>query len=201
VEAAVAVGAVVGDMMHLLSLCFLSIIFLNLNIYSIDPVYACVDKTHSLGNYTPADLIIFNTVQVSKRIVSDLQALLKAAQKDGLELRVISGYRSYEKQKKLFESYVKKEMAKNNKLTRLQAESLANKYAARAGYSEHQLGTTVDILSAENKYSFEITPDLKYVKWLEKNSKRFNFRISYLKENPEYIYEPWHVRWYPPQHI
>lgn len=163
----------------------------------VNPIWAPVDKKHSLGNYIPQDLVQFDSIQVSKRMVPDLKKLLKAAQKDGLELRAISGYRSYERQKKLFESYIQKELRKNKKLTRAQAEKIANNYSAQAGHSEHQLGTTVDILSSENNYQFDLSGNLKYIEWLEKNCGKYNFKISYQKDNHEYTYEPWHVRWYP----
>lgn len=163
-----------------------------------DPAFKKVSKTISLGAYEPRDLVSFKGVKVSKRIVQDLERLLAAAQKDGLSLKVVSGYRSYSYQKNVFDRYVTKERAKNPKLSRQAAEDLANTYSARPGHSEHQLGTVVDILSSENNYSFSVTPDLKYVGWFEKNASKFNFVISYPKGGTEYIYEPWHLRWYPP---
>lgn len=170
-----------------------------LNAQVIDPVYAQVNKQHSLGNYKPKDLVKFEQVQISQRIVPDLKKLLKAAKRDGLQLRVVSGYRSFKKQERLFKSYIQKEQRKNKKLTQAEAEAekKANSYSAKAGHSEHQLGTAVDILSSENNYQFAISGNLKYISWLEKNCSKFNFRISYPKNNAEYIYEPWHLRWYP----
>lgn len=162
-----------------------------------DPAYKVVNKKVSLGKYVPRDLVPFQDVQVSKRIVSDLKELLVAAKKDGLTLKVVSGYRSYERQEKLFAQYVEKELKKHKKLTRAEAIKKANRYSAQAGHSEHQLGTTVDILSAENGYVFSANKKLRYVVWLEKNAHRFNFKISFPENGSDYEYEPWHVRWYP----
>jgi len=163
-----------------------------------DPAFKKVSKKISLGTYTPKDLISFQGVKVSQRIVRDLERLLSAAQKDGVTLKVISGYRSYEYQKDLFNRYIKNERAKNPKLTQTSAAHIVNTYSAKPGHSEHQLGTTVDVLSAENNYAFTVTPELKYIVWLEKHASKFNFVISYPKDGTEYIYEPWHIRWYPP---
>ncbi len=88
-------------------------------------------------------------------------------------------------------------MRKNPKLTKEQARLKANRYSAHAGHSEHQLGTTVDILSAENGYLFSADKKWKYVAWLEKNAHKYHFKISYPEGSVEFQYEPWHVRWYP----
>lgn len=162
-----------------------------------DPALWTVDKYHSIGSYTPNDLITFDRVRVSTRISNDLSKLIDAANKDGVTLKVVSGYRSYQDQVYTFDSWVNVEMRGNPGLTREQAEERANHYSARPGYSEHQLGTTVDILSSETNYQFSSNEDLKYVKWLESNAEKFHFKISYPKGNPFYDYEPWHIRWRP----
>lgn len=164
---------------------------------ALDSAFLIVNKKTSLQNYKPKDLVNFNGILVSKRIVGDLKKLLSEAKKEGLNLKVISGYRSYERQKKLFESYIKKEINNNPTLTAQEAKKIVNSYSAQPGHSEHQLGTTVDILSSENNFQFNLKGDLKYITWLEKNSKKFKFKISYPKNHPEYTYEPWHLRWYP----
>jgi zinc D-Ala-D-Ala carboxypeptidase len=162
-----------------------------------DPAYKQVSKTISLSTYAPDDIVTFEGVPVSKRIVEDLKKLLAAAHRGGLELKVVSGYRSYQRQEQVFNGWDEKELKKHPDWTREQAEQEANSYSARPGHSEHQLGTTVDVLSAENNYQFSSDPKLKYIAWLENNCQKYNFKISYPKTQKEYVYEPWHVRWYP----
>jgi zinc D-Ala-D-Ala carboxypeptidase len=162
-----------------------------------DPAFSTVNKTISLGKYAPKDIVVFNGIQVSKRIVPDLKKLLEAAKKAGLTLKVVSGYRSYDKQVTTFEYWIKKELERHPQWTREQAEKEANTYSAKPGHSEHQLGTTVDVLSSENNYQFSAEPSLKYIKWFEDNCQNYNFKISYPKTQTEYTYEPWHLRWYP----
>ena len=164
-----------------------------------DPAFKKVSKKISLGNYAPKDIVTFQGVRVSRRIIPDLEKLIKAAKKEGLTLKAKSGYRSYDHQIATFKRWTDREMKKNSNLTRAQAEAKANTYSAKPGHSEHQLGTTVDVLSSENGYKFSSDPKLKYIGWLEKNASRFNFKISFPKDSTEYVYEPWHLRWYPPK--
>ncbi|MBA3751454.1 M15 family metallopeptidase [Candidatus Dependentiae bacterium] len=172
-------------------------IVMDLSAVPRDPVLCEVTKKISLGSYKPSDLVSYKEIMVSRRIVPDLKKLLEAAHKAGLKLEVVSGYRSFERQVVLFDSYCEKERKKNPALTKSEAEEQANTYSARAGHSEHQLGTAVDILSAENGYQFSCDKTLKYVGWLEKNAPLYNFRVSYPENSTEYQYEPWHVRWFP----
>ena len=163
---------------------------------SSDPSLFTVNKKTSLGSYKPHDLVHFQGVWVSQRIVSDLKRLLRDAKTAGLQLKVVSGYRSHSWQKQTFNRWVEKERKKDPTLTREQAEEVANTYSARPGHSEHQLGTTVDILSAENGYQFTQDRKYKFIGWLETNAHKYHFKISYPKGHAEYTYEPWHLRWY-----
>lgn len=169
------------------------------NSSSNDPAYMKVDKYTSIGSFAPSDLVSFpgSDQQVSSRIVSDLTNLMNAAKKDGLTFRVASGYRSYASQVSTFDYWVNQELQKNPSLTRAQAEELANKYSARPGHSEHQLGTTVDILAQDTNYQFVSESTTQSAKWLEANAGKYKFKISFKQGNPEYNYEPWHIRWYP----
>ncbi len=168
------------------------------NAEAADPAFKRVSKTDSLGKFTPKGIVKFRGVPVSKRIIPDLEKLIAAAKEDGLTLKVRSGYRSYDHQVKTFKNWTNKERKKNPKLTREEAEKIANAYSARPGHSEHQLGTTVDILSSKSNYQFTSDPKFKYIGWLQKNAQKYNFSISFPKGSKEYVYEPWHIRWRPP---
>lgn len=111
-----------------------------------------------------------------------LERLLNAARADGMELRILSAYRSFGTQAALKSAYA------------VRYGSGANQFSADQGYSEHQLGTTIDFTTAKlgtNFTSFEKTPE--YV-WLTKNAHRFGFTLSYPNNNRYYVFEPWHWR-------
>lgn len=159
-----------------------------------------ISKQVSIGTFVPPGLTMVPSslttrpIQVVDTILPDLQKLMVAAKSDGIDLKIVSGYRSYQDQAYIFDNYVKQEMNARN-VSRSQAEIYANNYSARPGHSEHQLGTTVDVLSNESGYGFAVNENMKFVKWLESNASKYNFKISFYKGNPEYQYEPWHLRW------
>lgn len=121
-------------------------------------------------------------LQVLDDISKNLDDLLEDANRAGAELRVLSAYRSFEEQRSIKSGYT------------VQYGSGANAFSAEQGYSEHQLGTTVDFTTPTIKgayTSFENTPAYQ---WLTKNAYKYGFVLSYPKGNSYYIYEPWHWR-------
>jgi D-alanyl-D-alanine carboxypeptidase len=112
-----------------------------------------------------------------------LEDLMKRAEREGLDLKIVSAYRSFDEQG----------VIKGN-FTQIYGTG-ANAFSADQGYSEHQLGTTIDFSTASINHqlveSFEDTPEFK---WLEENAHRYGFILSYPPDNSFYIYEPWHWR-------
>ena len=141
-------------------------------------------------NYIPAKLIripkerVYNGKEeyMEGTVVRFLEDLLKEAQAAGNELSVISAFRSFETQKDLKNKYV------------VTYGAGANTFSAEQGYSEHQLGTTVDFTTPELGANFSTFDRTSGFAWLENNAHRFGFTLSYPKGNNYYIYEPWHWR-------
>ena len=113
---------------------------------------------------------------------SYLENLLRSAASAGVELRIISAYRSFETQRDLKSQY------------KITYGSGANKFSAEQGYSEHQLGTTVDFTTRLLGAAFEKFDTTTAYFWLTENAYKFGFVLSYPKGNGYYIYEPWHWR-------
>jgi D-alanyl-D-alanine carboxypeptidase len=114
--------------------------------------------------------------------------MIAAAAEEGLELYVVSSYRSYQTQVGLYAYWVS-----------VLGEAQAARISARPGHSEHQLGTTADLstpaVGSEPGEAFGDTPEGR---WVAANSWRFGFIISYPAGKEAitgYAYEPWHVRW------
>lgn len=104
------------------------------------------------------------------------------AAKEGLSLRIISGFRSYASQKSVYNNYVARD-----------GRAAADRYSARPGHSEHQTGLAIDINSLYQ--SFENTNEGK---WLTNNSYKYGFILRYPKNGEGitgYMYEPWHFRY------
>ncbi len=108
------------------------------------------------------------------------------ARKEGLTLKVTTGYRSYNFQSTLYNNYVKRDGIKD-----------ADTYSARPGYSEHQLGYSADITN-KDLVSFREFENTKEYEWLLKNAYKYGFIMRYPK-NKEYItgymFESWHFRY------
>jgi D-alanyl-D-alanine carboxypeptidase len=114
--------------------------------------------------------------RVRRLVIDDHGALVRAARRAGVTLRVESAYRSFAHQRDLFEYYVE-----------LLGPEKGALRAARPGHSEHQLGTTLDISNTRGAYD-----------WLARRAWRFGFVISYPpgeRATSCYRNEPWHIRY------
>ena len=143
-------------------------------------------------NYIPAHLTdvrsqyIYSTNRNEQFLTESwpyLKNLFDAAKVDGITLYVKSGYRSFAEQKSLKSSY-----------TITYGAGTANSFSADQGYSEHQLGSTLDFITTGldgNLHEFDTT---QAYQWLLTNGYRYGFVLSYQKGNKYYIYEPWHWR-------
>ena len=119
---------------------------------------------------------------INAQVAPFLSDLFEDAETDGVSLLVVSGYRSYDEQKGLKGVYT------------TQYGSGANAFSADQGYSEHQLGTTLDFTTTEIGGSLSGFDTTKAYAWLQKNAYKYGFVLSYPKDNGFYIFEPWHWR-------
>ncbi len=121
-------------------------------------------------------------IKIREEVAPFLFKMLQDMEVAGLSPRIVSAYRSFNTQKKL--KYTHKV---------LYGTTEANKFVADQGYSEHQLGSTVDITDAKTGglNGFENTKEFK---WLKDNAYKYGFILSYPKGNKYYAYEPWHWR-------
>lgn len=133
------------------------------------------NKTYSLSSkYAPGGLTKETNVAFEK--------MKKDALKEGIHLKIISGYRSYSHQQTLYNNYVKRD-----------GKKAADRYSARPGYSEHQTGLAFDVNSLEQSFG-----NTKEGKWLSDNCYKYGFVLRYPKGKETitgYMYEPWHFRY------
>jgi D-alanyl-D-alanine carboxypeptidase len=125
---------------------------------------------------------------VRRVLVRDLQALRKAAQAAGNPVEIIAAYRTYTQQALLFDQRVAEF-----------GEKKALRRAARAGHSEHQLGTAVDFKTAGARSVSVGWGSTPAGRWTARNAHRFGFVMSYPWDKASvtcYSYEPWHFRYF-----
>ncbi|MCT8140328.1 M15 family metallopeptidase [Anaerobacillus sp. CMMVII] len=164
-----------------------------------ESVTVLVNKHYKLPDeHTPEDLVYPNVPfysgenvewhKMRKEAADSLEKLFSAAKRDGLSLLGVSGYRSYDTQKSLFEHYVERH-----------GEEKARTYSAVPGHSEHQTGLAIDVTGGDR--TCVVAPCFAYTeeaKWLKENAANYGFIIRYLEGKEQitgYIYEPWHLRY------
>jgi LAS superfamily LD-carboxypeptidase LdcB len=111
-----------------------------------------------------------------------LEDMLDAAKRAGHDLKIVSAFRSFDEQREVKNGHT------------IVYGSGANAFSADQGYSEHQLGTTVDIVDTDTYNLVQSFGTTEAFAWLEKNAYRYGFILSYPEGNQFYIYEPWHWR-------
>jgi D-alanyl-D-alanine carboxypeptidase len=147
------------------------------------------------STYAPGDLRstsyagLNGGYSVRGHVIADLKALASGARAAGARLVVQSAYRSYSTQKATFDYWV-----------RVHGYATALKESARAGHSEHQLGTTVDFRAYGGSAPWNYTDwaTTKAGAWLKANAWKYGFIMSYPKGKTTvtcYQYEPWHYRY------
>ena len=119
---------------------------------------------------------------LTKETSAAFDKMKAAAAKDGLTLKIKSGFRSYTLQTELYNAYVQRD-----------GKDAADTYSARPGHSEHQTGLAIDVNKADD--SFAGTPEAK---WLAENCWKYGFIIRYPEGKESitgYKYEAWHIRY------
>ncbi|MEK7247950.1 MAG: D-alanyl-D-alanine carboxypeptidase family protein, partial [Chloroflexota bacterium] len=156
-----------------------------------------VDKQHPLpDSYAPSNLTSVAGLYIAPgysaslrpEALSGLITMLDAAAAAGYDIRVVSGYRSYQDQVTTYQYWVEQ-----------LGEEEASRVSAKPGYSEHQLGTTADLGTEE--FGWDLTEGFGATPagmWLRNNSATYGFALSYPPGEEDvtgYAYEPWHYRY------
>jgi len=163
--------------------------YLDMSLLNIGQEVGLPDTT-----YIPSDLRELNTqsstktgICLRKEARDAFELLVTEARKNDYKIKASSGFRSYNYQQNLINTREKEGVD-------------TSKSIAKAGYSEHQLGVTIDLTGSPIGYAgttikFESSVESK---WLEENAYKYGFVMSYPKDKEYvtgYIYEPWHYRY------
>ncbi len=158
-----------------------------------------VNKNQSLpADYVPSDLTIpdvpfsfegdYEKKYLREAAARALEELFAAAEAENVEIFAVSGYRSYETQYGIYNTYLKK-----------WGEEKTNAVSAIPGHSEHQTGLAMDISSRSAALDlteeFGETPEGK---WVKEHASEHGFIIRYPQDGEVitgYQYEPWHLRY------
>lgn len=144
------------------------------------PVHEQGIKSDVVNLFQRQDLVqgyglLNNTIRLSEEVADKFGTMVAAAAADGVRHFLISsGYRDAEEQEQLY-------------------KERGSDFALPAGYSEHNLGLSLDIGSSEGEMG-----EAEEGKWLKNNAWRYGFILRYPEDKTEITgiqYEPWHFRY------
>jgi LAS superfamily LD-carboxypeptidase LdcB len=130
----------------------------------------------------------------------------KAALADGIDIKIVSSYRSFDRQAVIFErKYLK---YTDDGMEPLDAIEKIIEYSTIPGTSRHHWGTDVDLIDGSPKVDGDVLvaskfgpegPFEKFKLWMDENSEKFDYYLVYTN-NPKrrgFKYEPWHYSYAP----
>lgn len=116
------------------------------------------------------------------------ETMVADAKREGINLMLVSGYRSFADQQAVYQSFVAQD-----------GQAKADATSARPGHSEHQTGLAADFGTIDRKCELETCfGDTNAAKWLVTHAPKYGFILRYPKGSQHivgYEYEPWHFRY------
>lgn len=174
------------------------------NDYVVIPEKLRVEKKILLGKYNYRKNIDFvkvknihssKAIYLNKKVYTSFVNMFKEAKNDNINLKIISGTRSFYEQKVIWE----RKWKKYNNLKPLEKAKKILEFSSMPTTSRHHWGTDVDLNNLNNSY-FEKGKGKKEYEWLVSNANKFGFYQVYTnKKNGRtgYNIEKWHWSYLP----
>lgn len=171
-----------------------------------------VSKEYLLGKVKPQNDTNFvkistkyttkSNIYMEKDSYAAYKKMYEAAKQDGIELRIISAFRSFNYQKWIWER--KWTGKRGNYKTKFPDEKQRAfeilKYSSMPGISRHHWGTDIDIYKLNNS-AFESGYGKKLYDWMQDNAAKFGYYQAYTKKDslrPKgFNEEKWHWSYKP----
>lgn len=147
--------------------------------------------------------VVTGNYQLDRRIVKNYQDMQAEATLNGVQLQMVSGYRSVSYQETIFQAAVAETMMQEH-VSEAAATEKVKQTMTEPGFSEHHTGLALDVVDEEWLASspdnmLEATyGDFKGAKWLAKYAPNYGFIVRYPKNKEkltQITYEPWHLRY------
>ncbi|MBD0778481.1 M15 family metallopeptidase [Maribacter sp. ANRC-HE7] len=155
-----------------------------------------------------ADIELFGKgINLRKEAHDSFLAMKKAAYSDGIDLKIVSSYRSFDRQELIWErKYIK--YTEDQGMNPLDAIEKIITYSTIPGTSRHHWGTDIDVIDGYRKTNGDVLvpekfeaggPFEDFKKWMDGNSEKFDFHLVYTKDPKRrgFKYEPWHYSYAP----
>jgi len=162
-----------------------------------DAYLLLINSSHPVSlTYVPSLKKISGGQKMQQAVAPVVEKLLKDAKAQGAPLKVLSGYRSAQRQELLYNNRVKEYT--NQGYGKSEAERLAVMTNPLPGTSEHQSGLCMDIVDAGYGKIDAGNENTVGYKWMIEHCVDYGFILRYPsgKESVTGIkYEPWHFRY------
>ena len=170
-----------------------------------DPRMILVNHTHRITEDYPVETKeCGSATAINKTLQTEAAdaflSMQAAAAKDGVDVRMQSGYRSVSYQKKLYDD--KTQYYRNKGLSEAAAREKAAAIVNPPGCSEHNCGLAADLNNPEHTTLDTGFADTAAFRWLCENAEQYGFILRYPKEAESVTgitYEPWHWRYVGPE--
>ncbi|NUL48334.1 M15 family metallopeptidase [Cellulosimicrobium funkei] len=163
---------------------------------SPDSIHVLVNKQHPLdpADYAPQDLSVPDVpssrtgLELREEAAGAAEELFSAAQEDGVDLTLLSAYRSYGYQQGTYGGWVEQ-----------YGQAEADRISARPGFSEHQTGLALDVGAADGACALEqCFGETAEGAWVAEHAAEHGWIVRYpdgAEDITGYSPEPWHLRY------
>lgn len=149
--------------------------------YGVSPPLPRYPEARELETVGPN--IVGHEQQLAPHTARDWHAMCEAALDNGIELLIVSGFRSVAYQAMLI----------RRKLAAGQSIDAILRVNAAPGFSQHHTGRAVDVATRGSRPLTEEFETTDAFAWLTENAAQFGFTMPYARDNALGIaYEPWH---------
>ncbi|RXG26840.1 M15 family metallopeptidase [Leeuwenhoekiella marinoflava] len=164
-----------------------------------------LDKDQLLGKGNPK-LVEQNGYRLRPQVAAAFDKMTAAAQQDGIGIQVVSSYRDYAHQNRIWERKFKSYTG--NGMNDLDAIKKIIEYSTIPGTSRHHWATDLDIIQSETGVTNNVLdpdkfhgtgPFCELKAWLDKHAESFGFYEVYTNDygRKGFNYEPWHFSYAP----
>lgn len=131
----------------------------------------------------------------------------KAAYNDGIDLKIVSSYRNYARQRAIFErKFIT--YTEDDGMDPLDAIDKIIEYSTIPGTSRHHWGTDIDVIDGYRKVEGDVLvphkyenegPFVDFKNWMDENSETYGYHLVYTDDPKRrgFKYEPWHYSYAP----
>jgi LAS superfamily LD-carboxypeptidase LdcB len=155
-----------------------------------------------------ADIDLYGEgINLQKEAHDAFVAMKKAAYQDGIDLKIVSSYRSFDRQRTIFERKFLT-YTEEDGMEPLAAIDKIIEYSTIPGTSRHHWGTDIDVIDGYPKTDGDVlvpekfgegAPFENFKKWMDENANSYDFHLVYTNDPKRrgFKYEPWHYSYAP----